>query len=358
MRSENFVATGNLSVEENWRRVAIDVTHYGNRLFLSMVDCGPSRFAIWRRLQTESAENIVAQLRSVIIERGPCDELLMDNSMAFRSATVEEFAERWGISLRFRAAYAPGGNGIVERNHRTIKRIAERGGITPEEATFWYNVTPRKDIEEGSVPSNLLFRYPWRVPFDVNTRQLDADGKNDFAVGEEVWVKPSPPSCTKQWALGEVTSVNSKHTVCIDGVPRHVRDVRKRRHGKNKTADCSQQRATKCDPNDLGDTGPSMTDVLAGLPGDMPTTPLHVDRDGATCQQDTGTVTVNAVRPPAELPEADAGQPVVVAEQPMVQPECPAGGAEQPVVVAEQPMVQHERPQRVRRRPAYLDDYA
>jgi len=60
----------------------------------------------------------------------------MDNSMAFRSAAVEQFADEWGISLRFRAAYAPSANGIVERNHRTIKRIAERGGITPEEATF------------------------------------------------------------------------------------------------------------------------------------------------------------------------------------------------------------------------------
>ena len=81
-------------------------------------------------MQTESATNIIDQLRSVMIERGPCEEFLMDNSTAFRSAAVEQFADRWGISLKFRAAYAPGGNGIVERNHRTIKRIAARGAIT------------------------------------------------------------------------------------------------------------------------------------------------------------------------------------------------------------------------------------
>ena len=86
--------------------------------------------------------HIVAQLRSVVIERGPCDELWLDNSAAFRSAMVAQFADDWGIAMRFRAAYAPGSNGIVERNHRTIKRIAERGGPTPVEATFWYNVTP------------------------------------------------------------------------------------------------------------------------------------------------------------------------------------------------------------------------
>jgi len=47
LRSENFVPTGSLFVEGNWHRVALDVTHYEGRLFLSMVDCGPSRFKIW-----------------------------------------------------------------------------------------------------------------------------------------------------------------------------------------------------------------------------------------------------------------------------------------------------------------------
>ena len=63
-QAENLVAKGSLAVEENWRRVAVDVTHYGANLFLSMVDCGPSRFAIWRRLSNETAACIVAQLTS------------------------------------------------------------------------------------------------------------------------------------------------------------------------------------------------------------------------------------------------------------------------------------------------------
>ena len=130
--------------------------------------------------------HVIAQLRSVVIEGGPCDELLLDNSMVFRSAMVAQFADEWGIALRFWAACAQGGNGIVERNHRKIKRIAERGGITPEEATFWYNVMPRKGTEESSIPSNLLFRYRWRVPFYANLCTEDEDVKNSFSVGEEV----------------------------------------------------------------------------------------------------------------------------------------------------------------------------
>lgn len=228
MRAENLVGQGELAVEKDWCRVAVDVTHHCGSLYLSMVDCGPSRFAIWRKLPNESAAAIVAQLRQVVIERGPFAELLMDNSTAFRSTSVEEFATEWGISLRFRAAYVPSGNGIVERNHRTIKRMAARGRITPEEATFWYNVTPR-DSECHTIPSGRLFRYPWRIPYDVNVK-VDEDGaKNAFSVGDEVWVKPPVPSCTKRWALGRVTAVKSKHIVCVDGMPRHVRDVRRRR---------------------------------------------------------------------------------------------------------------------------------
>ena len=68
LQGENMVPTADLSVDSNWFRVAVDITHFNGQLYLSMVDCGPSRVAIWRRLQTESAMHIIAQLRSVIIE--------------------------------------------------------------------------------------------------------------------------------------------------------------------------------------------------------------------------------------------------------------------------------------------------
>ncbi|KAG1706946.1 hypothetical protein GQR58_003572 [Nymphon striatum] len=96
-REENLVAQGSLAVDGNWRRVAVDVTHYGAKHYLSMVDCGPSRFAIWRRLSSETAASIIAQLQGIVIERGPCDEFLLDNSTAFRSAAVEQFADEWGF---------------------------------------------------------------------------------------------------------------------------------------------------------------------------------------------------------------------------------------------------------------------
>ena len=40
---------GRLDVCENWRRVGMDMTHLGGRHYLTLINCGPSQFAIWRQ---------------------------------------------------------------------------------------------------------------------------------------------------------------------------------------------------------------------------------------------------------------------------------------------------------------------
>jgi len=74
------------------------------------------------------------------------------------------------------------------------------------------------------------------VPFDVNTQEVDVAGESSFTVGDHVQVKPAPASCMKRWALGQITGITSKHTVCVNGVPQHVRDVRTRRYGGAESA--------------------------------------------------------------------------------------------------------------------------
>ncbi len=41
---------GDLSMKENWSRLAMDVTHYDDGHFLMLIDCGPSCLAVWRPL--------------------------------------------------------------------------------------------------------------------------------------------------------------------------------------------------------------------------------------------------------------------------------------------------------------------
>ena len=42
---------GEIWVTGNWRRLAVDVIRYQGVAYLSVVDCGPGRIAIWRQLK-------------------------------------------------------------------------------------------------------------------------------------------------------------------------------------------------------------------------------------------------------------------------------------------------------------------
>ncbi|GAB1600614.1 uncharacterized protein LOC115212112 [Argonauta hians] len=131
-------------------RLAIDITHYRHKLYLTMVDCGPGRFAIWREVKSEATWAIGDIVEQIFLERGPVSELLMDNGSAFRSEAFKRVCDKWGVRQFFRAAYRPSGNGIVERHHRTIKAAAERSNISPMEAVFWYNMSPKTGQREAT----------------------------------------------------------------------------------------------------------------------------------------------------------------------------------------------------------------
>ena len=183
---------GEIWVTGNWRRLAVDVTHYQG------VDCGPGRIAIWRQRKRESANEIASILNEIFLERGPVEELLMDNATVFQSELLKRALDNWSVRRFFRAAYHPSGNGIVERRHRTIKTMAERGSISPMEAVFWYNVSPRAGQDENSVPQRAVFCYEWRHPA-VQPELKDHDKEATVEVGEEVWVKPTDGRCTALW---------------------------------------------------------------------------------------------------------------------------------------------------------------
>ena len=126
----------------------------------------------------------------------------------------------------FREAYRPGGNGIVERNHRTVKAMAERGKGDPIEAVYWYNNAPRDRQREKSVPRASILKTKGRDPAGSKDRVQEQPGAT-VEVGDEVWVKPAIPRCTSQWGRGVVTKVNSPNNVEVGGMPRHILDLRK-----------------------------------------------------------------------------------------------------------------------------------
>ena len=168
------------------------------------------------------------QLESGFSERGAPEEILTDNDTAFRSRKFAQFTDRWAVRVRFRCAYAASGNGVVERCHRTVKVIAARKQCSVSEAVYWYNVTPRDDSDESTAPANVLYGYVVRVRGLTEKLQDTGESHAEYRVGDAVWVKPPHGRCDTRYGTGKVTGVISQHAVEVDGVPRHVRDLRGR----------------------------------------------------------------------------------------------------------------------------------
>ena len=136
---------GRLEVDDNWQRLEMDITHYGANLFLTLTDCGPSRFSVWRQLARQDSASLIHPLKTVFFEHGSPHELLTDNGMAFCSREFRAFSNDWGVNL-FHCAYIPARNGIAEQCHCSVKHIAARMHCPILEAVYWHNVTPRDRV--------------------------------------------------------------------------------------------------------------------------------------------------------------------------------------------------------------------
>ena len=136
-------------------------------------------------------------IEKVMLEHGPVMEVIMDNGTVFHSEIFQTMLKIWKIRSYYRAADRPGGNGIVEWHHQTVKAIAERGGISSEEATFWYNMAPKVGQRDDTVPHRSVFNYEWRHPVDTS-QKINEQGPARIQIGEEVWVKLPNARCTTQ----------------------------------------------------------------------------------------------------------------------------------------------------------------
>lgn len=148
-----------------------------------------------------------------------------NNDTTFTCRQFKEFVSSWSVHLRFRCAYVPSGNGIVERNHRSVKTIATRKNCSVLEAVYWYNVTPKDNLSPSTAPADVLHTYHIRV------RGIDATPPPESQITEGEYKGTLSGSrlrgkCITKFGTGHVTEVVSQQSVRVNGTPRHVRDLR------------------------------------------------------------------------------------------------------------------------------------
>ena len=199
----------------------MNITPYSTRHFVTLAGCGPLRFSIWKQLARQDSASVIRQPEAVFFERGPPHENLTDNDIAFRSKEFQAFAHEWWIHLRFRCTYAPAGNGIAERCHRTVKRIAARMRCSIQEAVYWYNITPRDDVSPSTAPANRIYRYEVGVKEASHATASLGPKHSSYQVGDRVWVKAPQNRCTTKFSKGEVTKIIRPQSILVDGIPRH-----------------------------------------------------------------------------------------------------------------------------------------
>ena len=217
---------GALNVKQTWHRIAMDITHCNGSHFFMVIDCGPARFAIWRRLRRQDATSVINQLKALFYEWVPPTEILTDNDTAFRSSLLKTFLDEWRVRLQFCCAYVPSSNGIIKRCHRTVKRIATRKQCTIPEAVYWYNVMPKDDVSSATAPANMVYWYRIRLKEINGTPALTHNQQQAvFKPGDRVWIKTPHGRCTTKYKVECVIGITSEQNMTVDRMPRHVKDL-------------------------------------------------------------------------------------------------------------------------------------
>ena len=274
---------GHLSCDQVWRKVSTDVTHFGRQAYLTIIDLG-SRYCVWRMLRTESAEEICFQLHQLFAELGPPQTMLSDNAPVYRSAKMKSLMDRWDIVQEFSCAYRPQGNGISERNHRTIKTMAARSANSIEECVFWYNTTSGvKQIP----PYNIMFHSCSRLPGVLKDRTLVCKDtpdlmkespeldehrhphRNPFVPGDSVYLR-TDGRCDSEWSgPHRVTRIISDVSLEVnsDDIPRHISHVKR----------VPQKLENNIHGEDSNSSESEDESIL--IPVDFPNTPSRLDGD-------------------------------------------------------------------------------
>uniref|UniRef100_A0A5S6QB68 DUF5641 domain-containing protein n=1 Tax=Trichuris muris TaxID=70415 RepID=A0A5S6QB68_TRIMR len=88
---------------------------------------------------------------------------------------------------------------------------------------------PRDDHCSDTAPANAIYRYTVRDRAEAPTSSTKENIGCLYNVGDAVWVRPGGSRrCDSRYVSGVITRIISDQTVKVNGMPRHVRDIRRR----------------------------------------------------------------------------------------------------------------------------------
>ena len=147
--------------------------HASGYRYIVQARCSLTAWPEWRALRTETGRTLGAFLFEEILCRwGAVEEIVSDNGTAFVAA-LDWLERRFGIRHIRISAYNSRANGIVERQHRTIRESIIKAcegnalkwpSVTPY--TFWADrATTRKST--GHSPFYMAHGVEPVLPFDI-----------------------------------------------------------------------------------------------------------------------------------------------------------------------------------------------
>lgn len=190
-------------------------------------------------LADENASSVTAALDGVFVDFGPPSSILTDNAPVFLSRAFSILVSDWQVHHERSCAYRHQGNGICERIHRTIKRMASRSGCLISKATFYYNSTTNQAT--GEKPVSSIFRAVLQIPrirhgrvstlTKLSQTRINSDRRgralSTYKTGDMVFLRPPDGRCTSKRTGPHRVASADKWTVDLgDGVNRHVSHVR------------------------------------------------------------------------------------------------------------------------------------